>query len=64
MDGLTQYLKETRQELHHVAWPTRNQTIAYTALVVGICIITAAYLGGLDTVFAQGLDYVIENVQF
>ena len=40
-----QYLKDTRAELRHVAWPTQTQTIVYTLLVAGISLGTAAYLG-------------------
>ena len=29
-----QYLKDTRSELRHVAWPTRMQTIMYTIIVI------------------------------
>ena len=31
-----QYLKDTRGELHHVAWPTRMQTIVYTIIVIAL----------------------------
>lgn len=50
-----QYLKDTRGELRHVAWPTNMQTIIYTALVVAISLIGAAYLGFFDYVFTTGL---------
>jgi preprotein translocase SecE subunit len=63
-NALVQYLKETRQELNHVAWPTQGQTVAYAGLVVGISVAVAAYLAGLDTVFAKGLDIIIQKFQF
>ncbi|MDR3570798.1 MAG: preprotein translocase subunit SecE [Candidatus Pacebacteria bacterium] len=44
----TQYLKDTRNELNHVAWPTQRQTIVFTALVVVISLGIAAYVGLLD----------------
>ena len=57
-----QYLKDTRGELHHVAWPTRVQTIVYTALVISLSIIVSLYLGVFDYLFttglAKGLDYL------
>ena len=31
---LTEYLKETRNEMSHVTWPSRRQTIAYSSLVI------------------------------
>ena len=57
-----QYLKDTRGELHHVAWPTRAQTIVYTALVMVLSIVVALYLGLFDYLFttglAKGLEYL------
>jgi preprotein translocase subunit SecE len=50
---ITDYIKETRNELSHVTWPTRNQTIAYSALVIGISLVTAAFLGLFDYVFSH-----------
>ncbi len=50
-----QYLKDTRGELHHVAWPTQVQTIVYTILVVLVSIFVALYLGLFDFHFTTGL---------
>ncbi|MEK7150996.1 MAG: preprotein translocase subunit SecE [Patescibacteria group bacterium] len=44
----TNYLKETRQELRKVNWPTRSQTIQYTVLVIVISVGVAIFLGVLD----------------
>jgi preprotein translocase SecE subunit len=54
--GFTQYLKDTRGELNHVAWPTRNETVIYTILVAAISIGVAVYLGFFDFVFTSGLS--------
>jgi preprotein translocase subunit SecE len=53
------YFKEVRAELRHVSWPTRAQTITYTAMVIGISLVAAAYLGVLDYIFS-GL--VVETI--
>jgi preprotein translocase subunit SecE len=50
------YVKDTRQELRHVSWPTRNQAIAYTVIVVIVSLIIAAFLGALDFIFTSILD--------
>lgn len=54
--GFIQYLKDTRGELHHVAWPTRLQTIIYTIIVVLLSIFVALYLGLFDFIFTTGLS--------
>lgn len=58
--GFIQYLKDTRGELHHVAWPTRVQTIVYTILVIAISIIISLYLGFFDYTFTNALGKVVE----
>jgi preprotein translocase SecE subunit len=55
-----QYLKDTRGELHHVAWPTRVQTIVYTALVITLSIVVSLYLGIFDYLFTTGLGKGLE----
>ena len=60
--GLGQYIKDTRSELNHVAWPTRVQTIVYTILVVVISILVSLYLGVCDFLFTNGLGKLVEMV--
>ena len=54
MDNVTNFLKEARAELLKVNWPTKEKTINYTLVVIGISIATAAFLGSLDWFF-EGL---------
>jgi len=55
-----QYLKDTRGELRHVAWPTRMQTIIYTVIVIALSIFVALYLGFFDYIFTTGLGRVLQ----
>ncbi len=55
-----QYLKDTRSELNHVAWPTRIQTIIYTVLVIALSVLVALYLGLFDFLFTSGLARILE----
>ena len=59
------YLKDTRAELQHVAWPTRTQTIQYTMLVVAFSVLVAFYFGFFDFLFttalARGLRYAPQS---
>jgi len=56
---LINYLKETRQEMRHVNWPTRKNTIRFTLLVIGVSAAVAVFLGFLDFVFQYLLDKFI-----
>ncbi|OHA57680.1 MAG: preprotein translocase subunit SecE [Candidatus Vogelbacteria bacterium GWA1_51_14] len=57
--NLTTYLKETRNELRHVNWPTRKQTIAFTLIVIILSIVTAALLGGFDYIYTSIIKFII-----
>jgi len=45
------YLKEVKIEAKKVNWPTRKETLKYTLIVIGVSIVVAILLGGLDLVF-------------
>jgi preprotein translocase subunit SecE len=60
MNAIIQYLRDTRAELRHVAWPTTQQTVVYTALVVGISIIVAAFTGGVDYLLTTALNWLLQ----
>ena len=51
--GIINYFKETKSELSHVNWPTREQTIRFTLLVILTSIAVAAVLGIADFVFSR-----------
>ena len=55
-----QYLKDTRSELRHVAWPTRAQTIIYTTLVIALSVFVALYLGFFDYILTTGLGRALQ----
>ena len=60
MQNFINYLRDTRGELKHVAWPTQRQAIIYSALVVGVSILVAIVIGAFDFVFNAGLDWFIK----
>ena len=59
MNRLTQYLKEVRVEMGKVNWPSRQQTIRYTYVIIGVSLAIAIFLGGLDYVFSWILNKFI-----
>ncbi|MDO8183733.1 MAG: preprotein translocase subunit SecE [bacterium] len=56
---LITYLKETRGELAHVNWPTREQAIAYTLIVIGISALVAILLGAFDFIYTSIIKLII-----
>lgn len=52
------YFKEVRSEMKHVSWPTRQQALVYTGVVIAVSLLVSAYLGVWDYVFSL----VIRNI--
>jgi len=42
------FFREVKVELEKVVWPTRDQTIRLTTIVIFITILVAFFVGGLD----------------
>ncbi len=45
------FLKEVKIELKKVNWPTKQETIKYTLIVIGTSLAVGIFLGGLDFIF-------------
>ena len=48
--GPVQFMKEVGTELKKVNWPTRQETIKLTAVVIAVSVIVGAFIGGLDII--------------
>jgi len=57
--NIPQFLKEVRHELAKVTWPTKNQIIQYTVVVIAISLAMAIFLGLLDFMFEWLLNRFI-----
>ena len=49
--GLQRWLRETRGELRKVTWPTREEALRLTYVVIGLSAVMGALLGGADFIF-------------
>ncbi len=49
----TAFFREVVAELKKVTWPTREETIKLTAVVIAISVIVGAFIGGLDSMFLK-----------
>jgi len=53
------FFKEVWTEGKKIDWPSREETIRYTLIVIVISVAVAAFLGGLDFVFMSILEKFI-----
>ena len=47
------FIRDIVAELRKVAWPTRQETIRLTLIVLGVCIAMGALLGAIDYGFSE-----------
>lgn len=59
--ALVRYLRESKQELEKVTWPTRKETMQYTALTIVVSVVFAAYFGLLDFLLNAGFAALLET---
>jgi len=49
-ERITDYLKGVRGEVSRVSWPTRNEVISLTALILLLVLVLTVYIWGVDVV--------------
>ena len=59
INAIKTYFIEAYQEIAKVVWPTRDEVIRYTILVIIITLFIAAFLGGLDLFFKEGVETIL-----
>ncbi len=50
-----QFIKEVRLELKKVAWPNRQEMIAYTLVVLVAVVVLTSLVFGMDLVFSKAV---------
>ncbi len=56
-----EFFKEVKTELFKVSWPQRGLVVKLTIVVIGVSLVVAIYLGGLDFVFAKGIELLLKK---
>lgn len=50
------FISEVRSELQKVQWPTRDEAIRLTIIVVAISVVVGIFIGALDVLFISITD--------
>lgn len=53
MNHALQFLKEVGVELSKVVWPSKEQTVKLTIMVITVTIAVGLFIGGMDFILAQ-----------
>lgn len=62
MRQFSEYIKSSVAELQKVVWPTRQQALQLTALIIVVSVILGLVLTGLDIVWRTGLKSLILRI--
>ncbi|MFZ2154016.1 MAG: preprotein translocase subunit SecE [Candidatus Moraniibacteriota bacterium] len=52
MKNIFNFIVDAKAELLKVNWPTKKQTLNYTLIIIGVSLVVALFLGGLDYLFS------------
>jgi len=53
---IVKFIKETEAELRRTNWPSREETIRYTWVVIALSAFLVVVLGGLDYCFTYAVN--------
>jgi preprotein translocase subunit SecE len=55
------FFEASKSELKKIVWPSRQETIQTTVVVVLTVIIASLFLWGVDAILAQAIQFLTEN---
>jgi preprotein translocase subunit SecE len=58
MSSMKEFFRDTSGEMKKVTWPTRNEVVGTTAVVIVATIVFALFLWGCDVVFYKAIDFL------
>jgi len=61
--GIRQYLRDIQTELRRVIWPTANEVLTYSVVVVVVVTVLTSIVFGLDYVFFKAILKVFAGSQ-
>ena len=59
---LKKYFRDTKSEVKKVVWPTKQQTINNTGVVIACIVVVGAFIGVLDAIFTYGLQSLLKLI--
>ena len=59
MNMIMSYINESLEELRQVRWPTQQQAVRLSTIVIGFIIVTSLFFGLVDTVLSEVIRLTI-----
>ena len=55
------FFTEVKSELTKVTWPTKDQVIRLTTVVIVISLAVGLFIGGLDFIFTKTVELIVKK---
>ncbi|MCX8084908.1 MAG: preprotein translocase subunit SecE [Calditerrivibrio sp.] len=59
MEKYINFIKEVKEELKKVVWPSKNETIGTTTVVIIFVILMALFLGVVDVALSKIIEFIV-----
>lgn len=56
-----EFFRDTASEMKKVTWPSRNEVVGTTAVVIVATLVFAVYLWGCDELFGRGVLWLLRR---
>lgn len=63
MTSIATYFQEALEELRHVRWPTRQQAVRLSVVVIVFTLICAVFFGFVDYLLSEVLQLLLNRAQ-
>lgn len=57
---MIKFIKESREELRNVVWPSREEVLNSTVVVLGAVVLASMFLYGIDNLFEMIFNALVE----
>ncbi|ADR19442.1 preprotein translocase subunit SecE [Calditerrivibrio nitroreducens] len=59
MEKYVNFIKEVKEELKKIVWPTKDETIGTTTVVVIFVVLMAIFLGVVDVALSKIIQFIV-----
>jgi|CXWL01.1.fsa_nt_gi preprotein translocase SecE subunit len=59
MSSISTYINDSLEELRQVRWPTRQQAVRFSSVVIGFTFLCAVFFGIIDFFLSVGLKAIL-----
>ena len=56
-----EFFRDTQSEMKKVTWPTKNEVVGTTVVVIAATLVFALFLWGCDLVFYKAIDFLFSR---